>query len=93
MGFFDKLKEGLNKTKKSFELVLIDELGDNLYNKTYTLSSSDFIKSKLSIPIGSFFLFRIFFILLHYQILQVKRIFAIRIRLKNSPKNSFPDFR
>ena len=34
------------KTKKSFELVLIDELGDNLYNKTYTLSSSDFIKSK-----------------------------------------------
>ena len=37
------------KTKKSFELVLIDELGDNLYNKTYTLSSSDFIKSKLAL--------------------------------------------
>ena len=37
------------KTKKAFELVLIDELGDNLYNKTYTLSSSDFIKSKLAL--------------------------------------------
>ncbi len=37
------------KTKKSFELVLIDGLGDNLYNKTYTLSSSDFIKSKLAL--------------------------------------------
>ena len=36
------------KTKKSFELVLIDELGDNLYNKTYTCSS-DFIKSKLAL--------------------------------------------
>ena len=34
------------KTKKIFEFVLLDELGDNLYNKTYTLSSSDFIKSK-----------------------------------------------
>lgn len=37
------------KTKKAFELVLLDELGDNLYNKTYTLSSSDFIKSKLAL--------------------------------------------
>lgn len=36
------------KTKKAFELVLLDELGDNLYNKTYTLSS-DFIKSKLAL--------------------------------------------